>query len=58
MITIRIHWGSESTRQETPTVCCTYQFRTQEEMDAFMSGVEEAIGWMDYLVVEEEEEST
>lgn len=32
-----------------------YRFKTQEEMDAFLYGVEEANGWMDYHVLTEED---
>ena len=46
----RIEWGSEQTKEEND--CAElYQFATEGEMDAFLEGVDEASGWMDYEVV-------
>lgn len=52
-----IRWGSEMTRQDNEGVSSTYNFETKAERDAFMYGVEEAIGWSDYELVEDEEGS-
>lgn len=53
--TVTIAWGSDSTRQEADTES-TYYFDTEKELIAFMEGVEASIGWMDYEVVEEDED--
>jgi hypothetical protein len=45
---ITIRWGMPSSEQE-PT---TYEFATQAELTAFMLGVEECDGWMEYEVIE------
>jgi hypothetical protein len=50
--TIKILWGSTSTREENEP--CTYEFDTKEEFNAFLEGVEAAVGWMDYEVVEQD----
>lgn len=52
-----IRWGSEMTREDNEGVSSTYSFDTTDERDAFMHGVEEAIGWSDYELVEDEEGS-
>jgi hypothetical protein len=31
----------------------TYDFRTKQERDTFMKGVEQAIGWSDYEIVKD-----
>jgi hypothetical protein len=54
MYTVYIHWGSESTREETTNTACPYTFDTLAELDAFLLGVEEANGWMDYLIVDKD----
>lgn len=38
-------WGDDQTK--------TYEFETEEEMDAFLYGVDEANGWMEYKIIEE-----
>jgi hypothetical protein len=51
---VRIRWGSESTREDMGNVTSTYAFDTDAELSAFLKGVDEACGWMDYEVVEDE----
>ena len=43
---VRIVWGS-SAEAHTP---CDYEFATKAELDAFLSGVDEAQGWLDYRI--------
>ena len=38
-------WGDDQTK--------TYEFETEKEMDAFLQGVDEANGWMEYKIIEE-----
>lgn len=33
----------------------TYDFRTKQERDIFMKGVEQAIGWSEYEILKEKE---
>ena len=49
-----IRWGSEMTREDNEGVSSSYSFETNAELEAFMRGVEEAIGWSDYELVEDE----
>lgn len=49
-----VRWGSEMTRTDNEGVSSTYNFETNAEREAFMYGVEEAIGWSDYELVEDE----
>lgn len=49
-----IRWGSEMTREDNEGVSSSYSFETNIELEAFMRGVEEAIGWSDYELVENE----
>jgi len=57
---VKIKWGSEATRQEVYAKMnlppSEYEFATEGEAEAFLDGIEEAMGWVDYEVVEEEEE--
>jgi hypothetical protein len=46
-----ILWGSASTREDNPKPS-TYHFLTQAELDAFLLGVEAAVGWMEYELLE------
>jgi len=56
MLIVKIRWGSGQTREENLDAVSTYEFATEAERDAFFLGVEEASGWSDYEVVEDEEE--
>lgn len=47
-----IQWGTEATREENPDAISEYEFKTQAELDAFMYGVDESSGWMEYEVKE------
>lgn len=51
---VKIVWGSASTREENPDPS-TYSFDTKAELVAFLEGVEEACGWSEYEIVEDEE---
>lgn len=45
---VTIQWGSRTSREEIyedDNDGHTYNFETQEEKDAFLKGVNEAIGW-------------
>jgi len=56
-----IIWSEEQTnkaieaiqdnKKDTSLNPCLYQFDTKKELDAFILGVEEAIGWMEYVVI-------
>lgn len=50
---VKIVWGSTESNY-TEKQPCTYSFKTEEELTAFLDGVEEACGWMDYEVVDED----
>lgn len=58
---VRIRWGSSSTREEVyeeeGTPPSIYSFYTEAELAAFLDGVEEAIGWLDYEIVDDYEEN-
>jgi len=46
MFSVTIEFGNNpETRKE-------YPFQTQQELNAFLDGVESALGWMDYRVVD------
>jgi hypothetical protein len=48
-----IEWGTEDTRRESGKAGrAPYEFETAGERDAFLLGVDEASGWMDYEVIE------
>ena len=42
---VTIDWGQEKQERKT------YTFASQQELDAFMKGIEEADGWQRYEVV-------
>jgi hypothetical protein len=46
---ITILWGSDPQEGDEPK---TYTFATKAELDAFMTGVAEAEGWMGYREIE------
>lgn len=50
--TVTILWGEEQTRRENDP--CTYSFKTEAELNAFLKGVDEASGWLEYEIVEED----
>lgn len=50
---VRIAWGSESTREENEGKFSTYTFDTEAELNAFLKGIDEAIGWDDYFIDED-----
>jgi len=48
MFSVTIEFGDNpETRKEHP-------FQTQQELNAFLDGVESALGWMDYRVVDKQ----
>ena len=50
---VRILWGSSPEPGDKPVL---YEFDTEAELTAFLEGVDESNGWMDYEVVEGREE--
>ncbi len=48
--TVKIIWGITSLPDSKAS---TYHFDTEKEMDAFLFGVDEANGWLEYQLVEE-----
>jgi len=48
---VTILWGEEQTRKENDH--CTYKFNTKAELNAFLMGVDEASGWLEYEIVED-----
>jgi len=58
METVKIIWGSQSHRRRDPenNESHQYEFATPQEKEAFLKGVDESNGYMDYEVVEEDEE--
>ena len=50
---VEIRWGSEGVCETDDTF--SYDFSTDAELTAFLLGVDEASGWLDYTVVEAEE---
>lgn len=51
---VTVRWGVAETIRENPDAKSIYHFKTQGELDAFMRGVDEASGWSDYEIVEED----
>jgi hypothetical protein len=49
MFTVKIRWGSMEQTQPFE-----YSFVTEAGRDAFLYGVEESSGWMDYELVEDD----
>ena len=47
---ITIHWGSD----KEPHNKETYTFETEEQLKYFMMGVDEADGWLEYEVIDEQ----
>lgn len=47
--TVTIRWGSTYPSEGDLK---TYTFLTEEEMHSFLDGVDEAMGWLDYEVME------
>jgi hypothetical protein len=52
---IRILWGQSHEPDDEPT---QYEFATEAEFDAFMHGVDEANGWLNYEVFNQNADST
>ena len=48
---VRILWGTVATRAETDTTQ-DYEFDTLEELNAFLKGISECHGWVDYEQVD------
>ena len=53
---VSIRWGS-NTIPENERPICQYVFKTQAELDAYLQGVDDGNGWMDYEIIEDEEKS-
>lgn len=61
MFIARIKWGDPLTRKEIyneENLYDTYTFETKDELNAFLCGVDEAMGWLDYEIIEDEDEVT
>lgn len=54
MRSVIIMWGSNSIPEKERFVQ-TVEFQTQEELDAYLQGVDDMDGWMDYTIIEDEE---
>lgn len=52
--TIHIAWGEKPETDDTP---CTYEFNTEAELRAFLRGVDECDGWMNYATFTKLEEA-
>jgi len=56
---IRIIWGTETVRKiEKPIkgyTDITYSFDTEKELKAFLKGVDEANGWLEYQTLQKGE---
>ena len=46
---ITIHWGTDKEPQNKKS----YEFKTDEQLKYFMMGVDEANGWLEYEVIDE-----
>lgn len=55
MPSVWIQWGSKGWRDKDDP-WHEYEFPTEMELQAFITGVEEAIGWMDYDIKYKPEE--
>jgi hypothetical protein len=49
MTKITIKWGTERNEEKT------YTFDNEHDLEMFMKGVDEASGWLDYYIVNENE---
>jgi len=49
-IKIEIHWGTAMSREDSKPV--VYTFDSEKEKDSFMYGVEEANGWMEFVIID------
>lgn len=49
---VAIMWGRELSRENAPKV---YEFETLAERNAFLHGVEAAVGWQEYHIVQMEQ---
>jgi hypothetical protein len=53
---VSIMWGSQSHRRRHENdEAHEYEFATKAEVNAFLKGVDESNGYMDYEIVEDEE---
>jgi hypothetical protein len=51
---VKIIWGSDSGNSKP----CSYSFNTEAELEAFLLGVDESNGWMDYEVLEADDHAS
>ena len=47
---ITIHWGTDKEPQDIKS----YEFKTDEQLKYFMMGVDEANGWLEYEVIDDQ----
>lgn len=52
---VKIHWGLASLSVDRNIT--EHSFKTREELNAFMEGVEEAVGWMGHEILEDSREN-
>lgn len=53
MPSVTIKWGKFFPEEERPVTIA--EFETQAELDAYMEGIDDMDGWMDYTIIEDEE---
>jgi len=46
---VTIAWGERNYQNDNPIT--TFRFNTEKELDAFLQGVNEANGWLDYATI-------
>jgi len=55
---VRIIWGTEAVRKIEKTIKGytdkIYTFKTENELNAFLKGVDESNGWLEYQIEEKE----
>ena len=59
MPSIFIVWGTEDVKaagegdwKDLENMPTEYEFETEKEVEAFLKGVEETVGWLDYMVLD------
>ena len=50
---IKLWFGQENVASADPAEAVEYVFDTENELDAFMQGLDAAIGWMEFEVCED-----
>jgi len=55
MFSVTIEWGKYTPKHER--FITTVEFGTQAELDAYLQGVDDMDGWLDYTIIEDEEDN-